>query len=743
MRRELLAVCLIVLMIAACSEIGSAQTWRSYPKTTGRGELAIDGDFLWCAGEVLYRCDTVSGTWRLFGRDDGLPENALNCIAVDSVGNKWLGTQDRGLWSFDGSEFRPFEMEIPSVPDSVSVLMIDPNDRVWFAKELTKALWVSDGQMTWFYDENSGLKGRVRSVTWGPGDTAWCATGEGVYRLDGDVWTEMKTGDCRVVFSERSGEVWAVSAVTAYYEVSRFEGDVWTTYPGLSGALFSYIPTGFSEGPDGMVWVAINDGLARFDGSEWTKYRVGEGIPSEWPEIRSLASTAVDDNNVVYGSCNLGIVRYDGQEWSILAPLSTVPVNYLTAACWGSNRLSWGTYRYGLGEFDGLNWHIESGEINAVAEVDAMLFDPGRDMTWYGGLGSPGFGCMGPGAGDYTGGTDPNCPKGGQCMTIDGQNRLWVGFGGRICCWDDSTWTEYTKEDGLMDVGIGGRMIGIAAAHDGSIWAVAKCRIASQTLTTNVFENGAWTIKSFDEVPGYAADITCDALGGIWCLVQQVYGNYKVVRLSLDGVVSQWDVEGGYGLEKICVSGSLNGIWLVGEYGALRLVGDEWRLVTPADGLACGSVYDVAFAPHNTTWFCTGTSLCRLDESTIPWPRLYAAGASDGAQGFAPGDTLDAQAELHNPMTDCFVSVYVAVRMPNDPTLYFWPSFSTDVEPAFTGALPSRLFLGPTRLFTYSFSGAEPVGTYSIMSAVFSTETGEMIGEIEQVDFEFGLGQPQ
>lgn len=739
MKNHRFTLCVAVLIVA-CSSMTFAQTWRSYPKATAQGQLAAEGKYLWCAGEVLYRYDTTLGTWRLFGRDDGLPENALNRIALDSMGNKWLGTEDRGLWSFDGSEFRAFEMEIPSAPDSISVLMIDPNDRVWFAKQWAKALWVSDGQMSWFYDENSGLKGRVKSITYGPGDTAWCATGEGVYRLDGDAWTEIGIGDYSEVFADSPGTVWAVDLVGV---VSRYVGDAWVSSSVPGASLFTR-PTGFSEGPDGAIWLGTLHGMARFDGEKWTGYEVGEGIPSDWPEISGLLSTAVDDNNVAYGSCNLGIVRYDGEEWSIAAPLNTVPVNYLTAACWGDNRLFFGTQSFGLGDFDGLNWRIQNAEMIAgIAEVEEILYDSARDIAWYGGRVTGTMGCFGRGAGSYTGSADPNCPKGGECMTIDGQDRLWVGFGGGIYCWDDHSWAKYTEEDGLIHVGRGGGFGGIAAAHDGSIWAVAHCELASQALTVNVFENGAWTIKTFDEVPGYAVDITCDALGSIWCLVQQTYGGYKIVMLSLQGVSRVWDVEGGYGLNKICVSASLNGIWLVGEYGALRLVNDEWRLVTPADGLACGSVYDIAFAPHNVTWFCTGTSLCRLDESPIPWPRLYAVGASGGDNGFVSGDTLEVQAELHNPMTECSASVYVAFRMPNDPSLYFWPSFSTNAEAVFTGVLPDGLFLGPMLLFTYTFSGAELPGTYSVMSAVFSNETGEMIGEIEQVDFEFGLGQPQ
>ncbi len=735
MRRHLFAIIMIGLMMLACSEEGFAQTWRSYPKTTGQGQLVIEGNYLWSAGEVLYRYDIASGAWRLFGRDDGLPENALNCIAVNSKGMLWLGTQDRGLWSFDGSQFRAFELEMPSAPESVSVLMIDPTDRIWFTKQWSLALWVSDGQMAWFYDESSGLMGRVKDITWGAGDTAWCATGQGIYRLDGDTWTEIKTGDYYAIFADSSGGVWAVGLIGPSYEVSRYDGDAWTTYPGISAGIFDGTPNGFSEAPDGTIWVGTGSGLARFDGEQWTNYKVGEGMPDQWPQMSGLSSTAADDNNVVYASCKLGIIRYDGQQWSIVAPDNSVPVYHITAACCGNNRLFFGTRGFGLGEFDGLQWRMDQEEWVSNADVETMLYDEMRDVTWYVGWST---GCFGPGAGSYTGGSDPNRPISGKCMTLDGENRLWVGSGGSVFCWDGDAWTKYTQEDGLLPTHI---FTGIAAAFDGSIWAVGHCSPASMNLTASVFEDGAWTVKSFD-LPGQAIDITSDALGGIWCLLEQMDGNYKVARLSLEGVGSEWDVaQGNWGLQKLLVSATMQGIWLVGEYGALRLVNDEWRLVTPADGLACGSVYSVAFAPHNVTWFCTGTSLCRLDESPVPWVRLYAAGGTGGTLDFAPGDTLDVQGELHNPMTERSVSIYVAVRLPNDPTLYFWPSFSTAPEPVFAGTLPDKLFLGPISLFTHTFSGAEPPGTYSILSAILSNETGEMIGEIEQVDLEFSAAR--
>ena len=739
MKNHLLAISLIVVMIAACSQVGTAQTWRSYPKATGQGQLLIENNYLWSAAEVLYRYDIGSGAWRLYGRDDGLPENALNCVAVNSTGVLWLGTQDRGLWSFDGSQFREFELEMPLAPQSVSVLMIDPTDRIWFTKQLSLALWVTDGQMTRFYDESSGLMGSVQSITWGPGDTAWCATLNAVYRLDGETWTEVKTASdpyqFRTIFADSSGTVWVIQGLGP---LLRYKGGAWDS-PSIPGTDAFTGLGGFSEAPDGTVWLGTGSGLARFDGSQWTNYKIGDGMPAEWPQIHELNSTSVDDNNVVYGSCNLGIIRCDGEAWSIVAPDNNVPVNYLTAASWGSNRLFFGTYRFGLGEFDGLQWRIEHDEVGAVAAVDAVLYDEVRDVTWYAG-GTSSMGCFGPGAGSYTGGTDP---RAGNCTTIDGQDRLWVGSsgyvsGGSVFCWDGDAWTKYTQEDGLLAVE---RFTGIAAAHDGSIWAVGPSALAWLNLTASVFENGAWSVRSFD-VPGEAIDITSDALGGIWCLVQQMSGSYKVVRLSLEGVASEWDVaQGDWGLQKLFVSPLVNGMWLVGEYGALRLVDDEWRLVTPADGLACGSVYGITFAPHDATWFCTGTSLCRLDESPDPWVRLYAAGATGGTLSFTPGDTLDVQAELHNPMTEWSVSIYVAVRLPNDPTLFFWPSFSTVPEPAFVGTLPDKLFLGPISLFRYTFSGSEPPGTYSILSAIFSNETGEMIGEIEQVDLKFSAAR--
>ena len=41
--------------------------------------------------------------------NSGLPSDTVNAIAIDGNGNKWIGTYDRGLAKFDGTNWTVYD----------------------------------------------------------------------------------------------------------------------------------------------------------------------------------------------------------------------------------------------------------------------------------------------------------------------------------------------------------------------------------------------------------------------------------------------------------------------------------------------------------------------------------------------------------------------------------------------------------------------------------------------------------
>ncbi|HUT04867.1 MAG TPA: hypothetical protein VM163_13350 [bacterium] len=726
------AILLVFFLFACVCGAGYCQTWKNYVKEDGYGKLLVEGDHLWSAGALLYRFDVNTRAARVYRRGEGLPENNLSCIAIDSRGVKWLGTASRGLWLFDGAAFEPFGAQQQLGKSSIGCLAVDGDDNVWTAALGAKGLSFWDGQLVRFYGEESGLEGTIRGVT-DNGDAAWCCTAKGIFRLGEEQWVKEKEKAHYEIFSDSEGNIWAAN-YGGSDNVVCFDGAQWSSY---SVGSARSTPFGFSEAPDGSIWVGIYNGVARFDGESWTKYSPGDGMPETWAEVVDIMSTAVDANNVLWATSSMGIISFDGDTWSDLPMSFSIPMGHLMCACWTPDGLLFESYHGGRGFFDGVSWSVYSAERpGVVSGSPSMFYDQARNCVWL--TGRAGhlslFDLASRSTFKLPGDDVPLNPSG--AMAFDVSGNLWVGSSMGIYRLESETWTRFSTEDGLTSNDVNG----IAIAANGDIWAWAGSPYTEPTIDVNIFSEGSWRQQPIAASACTIMGLASDDQHSIWALIQTSWSpaSYTVMRLDADGSLKQWPLDTG-------ITGTLQGmfvsprgdVWITGSFGALRFADDEWRPVTPADGLATGAIESVAFAPHNETWVCTDTALSRLDESPIPWLDLDLTGTTGTTVDFVPGDTLSLYGELHNPMAPCAVSIYVAFQLPGDETLFFWPTFSTAPTPAFTGALPDKLFWGPANLFQYSFGGFEPAGEYFVKAAIISNETGELIDEIVEAPFTF------
>lgn len=124
--------------------------------------------------------------------DDGLPQNAVNCILQDRQGFMWFGTQD-GLCRYDGYGFRTYYRNMQH-PHSLS------NNYIWDVYEDNEGIfWISSfgGGLTRFDpasetfrhfrreagNENSLSNDNTFNVL-REGNTIWVGTNDGICRLD-------------------------------------------------------------------------------------------------------------------------------------------------------------------------------------------------------------------------------------------------------------------------------------------------------------------------------------------------------------------------------------------------------------------------------------------------------------------------------------------------------------------------------------------------------------------------------
>lgn len=280
--------------------------------------LAIDADTnrLWVGSSTgVLEIDLNTGQpVNTFTRDDGLANEYVFAIYIDSQGYKWFGTNAGGasrykngnwdvyfpmhgladywvysfveqkngpLWigTWAGAnsvdlttmEFKTYLTEL--INEWVYALDIDSKDRVWFGTEGGISMYDGNTWQEWSHEDGLG----AANVSQSPASTN---TGLGTRsRHDLSVLEQgRQTYNPSYVFSlivdHRDDSIWAG---TWGGGVSHFDGKAWSSYTSADG-LSGNIVYSIAQDQSGIVWFGTNNGLSRYDGQSWISYDTNTGL---------------------------------------------------------------------------------------------------------------------------------------------------------------------------------------------------------------------------------------------------------------------------------------------------------------------------------------------------------------------------------------------------------------------------------------------------------------------------------
>lgn len=155
--------------------------------------------------------------WQSFDSNDGLVNNAVKNIAVDSNDNKWF-VANYGISKYDGSNWVSYTSENTGVDliDYVFSIAIDSEDNKWFGS-YKGALKFDGTNWTVYNTSNSGLEwNHINAIAVDKDDNIWFANESGISRFDGTNWinyssvnrTESKVYNCRAIAIDSKGNKW-------------------------------------------------------------------------------------------------------------------------------------------------------------------------------------------------------------------------------------------------------------------------------------------------------------------------------------------------------------------------------------------------------------------------------------------------------------------------------------------------------------------------------------------------------
>jgi len=270
--------------------------------------------------------------WHIFTTSNsGLGDNRVYFLLHDDQsGVHWCATFNGGLSKVVGETITTYSMANSGIQsDKLRTLTFTPDGRLWIGSKdagiisfdtITLAL-------TSYNPSNSGMPD-VESwgMTTDQFGNIWAAAGNsGLVRFDGaSNWTVYNTGNSGMtnnwvnyVTEDNQGNIWVATGGG----FARFDGTNWTTFNvGDYGRVVI-------QTTDGRIWMASTTRLTVFDGSSTIDFTTGNsGIPDN--DVSALVED--QSGNLWLGTVNGGVAKYNGSTFQVFdISNSTLPDNYI------------------------------------------------------------------------------------------------------------------------------------------------------------------------------------------------------------------------------------------------------------------------------------------------------------------------------------------------------------------------------------------------------------------------------
>lgn len=237
------------------------------------------------------------GKWKTYFPMHGLADYWIYSFANDKAGNLWIGTW-AGVNHFNvkTGKMKTYVKEL--INEWVYGLSVDKDGRVWFGTEGGVSMYDGKKWRSWTHKDGLGAD-NVNNLQ------ASANTGLGT-RSRHDLTTQVEglgSYNPNYTFSIHAAPDGVILAGTWGGGVSRYDGKRWTnltTQDGLAGN----IVYAMAQDEKGVFWFGTDKGLSRYDGKTWTNLGKAEGLFDS-----HVYAVTVAPNGDIWAGTKRGVVR--------------------------------------------------------------------------------------------------------------------------------------------------------------------------------------------------------------------------------------------------------------------------------------------------------------------------------------------------------------------------------------------------------------------------------------------------
>lgn len=391
----------------------------------------------------------------------------------------------------------------------------------------------------------------------------------------------------------------------------------------------------------GNKWIGTSNGVAKFDGTQWTNYNTGNsGLPGN-----SVFCITIDSwGNKWFGTTYNGVAKYNDSTWTVFnSSNSGLQNDNIYALCIDGAGRKWVGTGDGIFIYGGSQWtHIDTilgQQINSVSRIaispsgikwisvsgkGVYAYD---DVTWI----------------NYNTTNTSGLISSNSISDITFQNNnVWLTAGSGVSLFDGMSWTKYTTVEGLVEahprkiicdgqnniwIGTNG---GISKYTSGVWFSIVSTDGLSSNQVNAVavdqnnyswfatgnglgFFNGMTWSSYSPIVPNKEfGDITIDhlnqkwltsSINGVFMYNDSIFTNYT----TLNGLVSN---------QALCLTYNAkdSSLWIGTSNGVSHLKNNTWvNYTTLNSGLCSKVVSGIAIDKAGYIWFSTDSGTCRFN----------------------------------------------------------------------------------------------------------------------------------
>jgi ligand-binding sensor domain-containing protein len=257
---------------------------------------------------------------------DGLIDNNVLCIDIDTATNKlWVGTQN-GLASYDGTQWHSFDTSShPSLIDNqINTVFVASDQRVWLGTDYGICVW--NDTVFVAYTTADGLgNNRVNCIAEGSDGTLWIGEFSGLSKFDGSQFVTYNNtdglpfGGIKQISFGANNHLYMASALGGLVE---FDGTNIMSISSSQG-LLSNVTRAVQIDNQQRIWVGTAAGVSVVDTQ--LNLLANHTIMYQMPPpdtLNPVEDVAIDGQGRVWAAIYVdylltvgGIAFYDGQQW--------------------------------------------------------------------------------------------------------------------------------------------------------------------------------------------------------------------------------------------------------------------------------------------------------------------------------------------------------------------------------------------------------------------------------------------